>query len=31
VDLGIAAKLLKKIPGPGLGEKRLAVFKDVLN
>ena len=31
VDLGIAAKLLHKIPGPGFGEKRLAALKDVLN
>ena len=28
MDLGIATKLLNKIPGPGLGEKRLTVFKE---
>jgi hypothetical protein len=31
LDIGIAEKLYNKMPGPGLGEKRLAALRDILN
>jgi hypothetical protein len=31
LDIGIATKLFNKIPGPRLGDKRLAALRDILN